>query len=578
MNCSYDVYYDTPADTMAHQVVFGWGIGAISLVGIIIPCCLVCRPGLCRTHNTNLSLLFHDPERIKRERKQYCCLSVWTVVSVGVAMLLDSWIQLLVDTAYLPKHRGSGFVSLSIGEKTIYLLPPAGLGFVAAIWAYIEGRQDQDQETKTKNKTLYAIMVLLVLFVLVCISLAAKIGPENPAFPYLVSLATLLPLLLIIFECFLQCDTQQTITLRQESSAKQKIEMNKQLEQVLNPLEQQQFLVDSNDLHLQERIGSGGCGFIYQATLGEHTIVAAKEIISSAIDPEDIVEFEHEARMLTQMNHPHVLRVFGFCTKLAEETKDHQEHKYIVTEMAPNGSLEDVVVAAEAIQKIIQNSKSGAVKMPFTKLDALEWAIQIASGMAFLHGRGFVHRDIKPQNILLNKSNDALVADLGTVRRPGEDTPLKLPPQPEVKVDGAHQTFEQRLKAFCGHLGAQKNPTRTVYVDDCMTKSTGTPLYMAPEQYTEGYSYPVDVWAYGVSMVRLFAVKWPYEEENVVRLVVGIAKGELRPVPVLESDVPHPDVLTVIANCLKHDPKQRPSFKEIEKMLGVALKKCLKNK
>ena len=101
---------------------------------------------------------------------------------------------------------------------------------------------------------------------------------------------------------------------------------------------------------------------------------------------------------------------------------------------------------------------------------------------------------------------------------------------------------------------------------------------MAPEQYTEGYSYPVDVWAYGVSMVRLFAVKWPYEEENVVRLVVGIAKGELRPVPVLESDVPHPDVLTVIANCLKHDPKQRPSFKEIEKMLGVALKKCLKNK
>jgi hypothetical protein len=42
--------------------------------------------------------------------------------------------------------------------------------------------------------------------------------------------------------------------------------------------------------------------------------------------------------------------------------------------------------------------------------------------------------------------------------------------------------------------------------------------------------------------------------------------------------VPHPDVLTVIANCLKHDPKQRPSFKEIEKMLGVTLKKCLKNK
>ena len=51
--------------------------------------------------------------------------------------------------------------------------------------------------------------------------------------------------------------------------------------------------------------------------------MAAKEIMSTTIDPDDILEFEHEARMLTQLNHPQVLRVFGFCTKTAEESKDN---------------------------------------------------------------------------------------------------------------------------------------------------------------------------------------------------------------------------------------------------------------
>ena len=106
-------------------------------------------------------------------------------------------------------------------------------------------------------------------------------------------------------------------------------------------------------------LAQGGCGFIYKAKYGT-TIVAAKEIITSAIDSEDLIEFEHEARMLTQMNHPNVLRVFGFCTQPADANIQYdQEHKYIVTEFAPNGSLEDAVVAS--------------VRKPFSKMKALEW-------------------------------------------------------------------------------------------------------------------------------------------------------------------------------------------------------------
>jgi serine/threonine protein kinase len=169
---------------------------------------------------------------------------------------------------------------------------------------------------------------------------------------------------------------------------------SKDMEHVLNPLEQSQFTVDPSELHLGKRIGQGGCGFIYKATLGANTIVAAKEIITVAIDPEDIAEFEHEARMLTQMNHPNVLRVLGFCTKPAKQCKDNQEHKYIITEFAPNGSLEGIIMEAEKKARSLKESgvKINEASMPFTKMQALEWALQTASGMLYLHSRGFMRK------------------------------------------------------------------------------------------------------------------------------------------------------------------------------------------
>ena len=65
--------------------------------------------------------------------------------------------------------------------------------------------------------------------------------------------------------------------------------------------------------------------------------------------------------------------MLGFCTVLAENSTDDMEHKYIVTEFAPHGTLENAIEDAIAVVKIIKETDSKVIQMPFTKIQALEW-------------------------------------------------------------------------------------------------------------------------------------------------------------------------------------------------------------
>ena len=407
-----------------------------------------------------------------------------------------------------------------------------------------------------------------------------------------------------------------------------------------------------------------------QTTLG--TVVAAKEIITAMMNPKDLKEFIHEAKMLTQMNHPHVLRVLGFCTVLAEDSTDDMEHKYIVTEFAPHGSLENAIENAIAVvelnkqilldeakannfpqhlkeleaankimlplrrklenvqqshgetktalseaqaasqwsameplvskmksitetmqeieikykkattrveaaaKKVDSDKKANSSElqpMPFTKIQALEWAVQIASGMTFCHGRGFVHRDLKPQNILLNKSNDAVVADLGTVRNTGSGK------NPDGSSSLSEEEENEKFEAIKRQMTEGESGVTVLLKtinNEAMTNLTGTPMYMSPEQYRFTYSYPVDVYAYGLMMIRLFTLKLPYPSKvcTMKQLMDDGRAGILVPIKVKKRDVPDPIVLKVINDCLQKYPKQRPTFKEIEQKLSQALKNC----
>ena len=145
---------------------------------------------------------------------------------------------------------------------------------------------------------------------------------------------------------------------------------------------------------LVELVGTGGMSSVYKAhdTLLERH-VALKILHDHYSDDGDFVErFKREARMVAQLSHPNIVTVI--------DRGEAAGRQFIVFEYIDGESLKELVV------------RSG--HLPVER--ALELALEVAHGLAFAHQHGLVHRDVKPQNVLLNGDGRAKVTDFGIAR------------------------------------------------------------------------------------------------------------------------------------------------------------------
>src|SRR5437763_392908 len=150
----------------------------------------------------------------------------------------------------------------------------------------------------------------------------------------------------------------------------------------------------SDRYELEELVGTGGMSSVFRAhdRLLDRK-VALKVLHEQYMEDADYVErFRHEARAVAALSHPNIVTVI--------DRGEHNNRQFIVFEY----------VDGENLKRMIER------RGPAPVTTALELAMQIARGLSFAHQQGLVHRDVKPQNVLLNGDGQAKVTDFGIAR------------------------------------------------------------------------------------------------------------------------------------------------------------------
>src|SRR3954449_5735168 len=145
---------------------------------------------------------------------------------------------------------------------------------------------------------------------------------------------------------------------------------------------------------LEEQVGSGGMSSVYRAfdpTLERHVAIKLMHRDISN-DADQLERFRREGRAVAQLSHPHIVTVI--------DASEDEGTPYIVFEFVDGETLK---------QRI---GRCGRLAIP----ESIAYAIEIARALGAAHERGIVHRDIKPQNVLIDPEGSAKVTDFGIAR------------------------------------------------------------------------------------------------------------------------------------------------------------------
>ena len=261
-------------------------------------------------------------------------------------------------------------------------------------------------------------------------------------------------------------------------------------------------------------LGAGGMGEVYRAKDPRIDRTVALKVLPEKFfeDSERRGRFEREAKLLASLNHPGIAVLYSF-----EEISG--------SSLSPASRSTLHILVMELLEGETLRSALAGAKVSTKK--ALEWARQMAQGLAAAHEKGIVHRDLKPENVFVTKDGRIKILDFGLAKlTEAEESP-----------------------------NVTNLPTATRGTEPGMVM--GTLGYMSPEQVKgKPADARSDIFSFGAILYEMLSGQRAFHRETAAETISAILKEDPPDLSVTNQNVP-PGLERLVAHCLEKNPEQR---------------------
>ncbi len=256
---------------------------------------------------------------------------------------------------------------------------------------------------------------------------------------------------------------------------------------------------------IRSQIGEGGMGEVYRARDEKLNRDVAIKVLPSAFseNTDRLHRFEQEAQAAGALNHPNILVVY--------DVGMHESAPYVVSEF----------LEGETLRERLDHG-------PLATRRAIDYATQIARGLAAAHDRGIVHRDLKPDNLFITTDDRVKILDFGLAKL-------------------SHPSSDQVAQTDIA--------TRKVHTDPGTVM--GTAGYMSPEQVRGGsVDHRTDIFSFGAVLYEMLSGRRAFRGDSAIETLNAILKEEPAELSASSSNIA-PAIERVVWHCLEKSPERR---------------------
>ena len=287
---------------------------------------------------------------------------------------------------------------------------------------------------------------------------------------------------------------------------------------------------------VEKELGRGGMGAVYLARQVSLDRPVALKVMNAhwASNPNFLVRFTREAYAAAQLVHHNVVQVYDIGAEGGVN--------FFSMEFVEGRSLGELL------------RKDG----PLSPESAAGYILQAARGLAFAHERGMIHRDIKPDNLMLNAQGVVKVADLGLVRTPGGEEA----PRDDADRIANRAALEAQIVTSGRTLGSLSGVT-------LVGQAMGTPSYMSPEQARDATSvdHRADIYSLGCTLYVLLTGRPVFEATTALEMMTRHAADTPTRPEVYNKAIPR-SLSDIVLRMIAKKPEDRyASMGEVAKVL-----------